>query len=203
MGDNSLNCLESRREFVRSRLLSASFDLENSYTNFHRAGVNYVCLSRTAELTLKLYELPATDGRYIVSPHNHAYSFHTFLLEGDLSNHFLAEEDFGDRYYKRIFRSKLRGGNGFAEKADPVTLVTKSVRYLKRHLDDYYCPNDEIHSLIVHVPSLVLVEQYADVVDETCAYTKTQEAPSFTGLYEKMSEYDAKRILTRAKTVLE
>ena len=45
--------------------------IENSFKNFHAKGLDYICLSRTPQLTLKLYILDgdASESPEVVNPH--------------------------------------------------------------------------------------------------------------------------------------
>lgn len=182
--------------------------LDDSYTDFHAPGVNYLCLSRTPRLTIKLYELPPTDGKQIVSPHNHAYNFDSVLLDGCVSNitYYELEEDDRESYdqivYKRTFRSKLNCGSGFATESIKCRIALRRGQAYMYKYDHYYTSTEDIHTLIVREPSLLFISQYEDIKTETSVYTNTPESPSLEGLYKKMTKEKAYQLLTKALSVL-
>jgi hypothetical protein len=107
---NTRNLFMSCPRQIMSINVNLSLDgyvsLNNSYEDFHAAGVNYLCLLRTPVMTLKIYELPITTG-HIVSPHNHAYEFDTFLIDGSVDNLYFRNSKHGERYYRRCYISQL------------------------------------------------------------------------------------------------
>lgn len=62
---------------------------QHSVLNHHANGMDYLCLHRTPELTVKVYliEKPenANDG-YLINPHTHCYDFGTVVLSGALEH---------------------------------------------------------------------------------------------------------------------
>jgi len=186
------------RDFLRAAL-KFSPDLTKSFSDFHVRGVNHVCLSRSEELTLKLYELPVHETRYLVSPHNHVYNFDTILIYGDVSNYFFTRTDFtGEAYGHRRFQSKMNGGNGFSENYDQCRLRFDGNIQLMNQFDKYYCSIGQIHTLKVFKPSLIFIAQYKDIDVVSDVFTQW-DIPSLEGLYNKLSESEAERILDIAR----
>ncbi len=188
------------RDFIRSAL-TLEPDLDRSFSDFHCKGVNYVCLHRSEELTLKLYEMPVHNTRYIVSPHNHIYNFDTVLLYGDVINYYF-EQGNGQEYFLRKFSSKLNHGGGFSTIATQCRLRVNERILLANKLDQYYCTKDKIHTLKVYQPSLIFIAQYKDIDTTSIVYTDSYEKPSLEGLYNKLSPEKAKQILQTAKDCL-
>lgn len=62
---------------------------QHSCANHHVNGMNYLCLSRTKDFTIKLYmmEQPINpNSGYLVNPHSHRYDFASVLLRGNLEH---------------------------------------------------------------------------------------------------------------------
>jgi hypothetical protein len=61
----------------------------NSFKNFHVLGMDYLCLSRSDDRTVKVYmaEWARSMAEEIVNPHDHRYDFRTICLAGQISNH--------------------------------------------------------------------------------------------------------------------
>ena len=64
----------------------------NSRLNYHTRGLDYLCLHRLGDLTIKLYLVSPfahrldEDLNALVAPHTHAYPFQQVLLAGELTN---------------------------------------------------------------------------------------------------------------------
>jgi hypothetical protein len=55
----------------------------NSFRNFHAKGLDYLCLHRSPELTIKAYFYSGNIGPEVVCPHDHRYPFSTHILAGE------------------------------------------------------------------------------------------------------------------------
>lgn len=91
--------------------------IKNSYTNFHAVGVDYLCLFRNDRFTVKVYRFnkdyrPNEEG-WAVNPHNHAYEFRTYVLNGTVKNLLFYEDERYKVWKKFEYSSPLNGGNGF------------------------------------------------------------------------------------------
>lgn len=58
--------------------------IQNSYRDFHAKGLDYVCLKRTPDHTVKVYFLDGDVSKVpeVVNPHDHRYAFETTVLSG-------------------------------------------------------------------------------------------------------------------------
>jgi hypothetical protein len=75
------------------RVMLEQMDVEamacHSSINHHVNGMNYLCLSRSEALTVKLYlmEEPRNDNSgFLVNPHSHRYAFSSIVLAGALAH---------------------------------------------------------------------------------------------------------------------
>ncbi len=63
--------------------------IRNSYKNWHVKGVDYLCLYRSPQLTIKVYKCPAElqsenkNTKTILNPHTHLYNSHIVVLMGE------------------------------------------------------------------------------------------------------------------------
>ena len=61
--------------------------MANSFRNFHTVGLDYVCLHRSTDLTVKGYFYDRTEvSARLVNPHSHRYDFATEVLRGSVIN---------------------------------------------------------------------------------------------------------------------
>lgn len=178
---------------------------KNSYRNFHVKGFDYLCLSRTPNLTRKVYFF---DGNLsslpeLVIPHNHRYPFTTTILRGQLINKVYARQYFAGQEPLQIFNefeymTPLNGGDGFTWKKE-TALYLQSRRAYSRH-DHYYSRANAIHTLdIVQHGTIIMLEQEQDVVPinkPTSVFSLDgPTVPSLDGLYDLMTpDHAMKRI---------
>lgn len=172
--------------------------LRNSYRNFHADGVDYICLNRTDNLTVKVYFFDkVTDSPEIVSPHDHRYDFVTKVLNGRCANSLWYEtkdEKRGERYQEFNFHTPLNGGKGFEWRREVFLTKSSSTLYFKG--SRYLMPFNEIHTLERLNPgTILLLWQYRDIHEKTTpshTYVKNKApvAPLLDGLYERFTESD-------------
>lgn len=171
----------------------------NSFKNFHAVGLNYICLFRSPNLTIKIYIIrpgesaPNKDG-YIVCPHSHRYNFQTLVLAGKISNVVFKEFSYGEThmyppYYKFKYVTPLDNGPATSSFVGPATLI---IDY-KQQLDSggsYFFPVPKIHSLKIQHDkyTALLLHQYKDTETETELFTNSPQLPSYDELYQKFSE---------------
>src|SRR6185312_12218927 len=96
--------------------------LANSYRNYHAKGLDYLCLRRSAELTLKIYffDNPAHETSDVVCPHDHRYDSNTAVIRGGAINVIWRPANGGAKDMNAAKRfdafrwyTPLNGGRGF------------------------------------------------------------------------------------------
>lgn len=167
----------------------------NSFRDFHTKGFDYLCLSRTPELTRKVYffEGDLHNLPELVIPHDHRYPFVTTVLAGAVVN-----KRFRNQFHPYLleafdhfeYRTPLNGGDGF-------TWVGESQLWSDGHQvqtrgQHWRSEADEIHTLDIRSEgTVIMLEQLGDVVPEgvpTNAYRRLGDRtpPSLDGLYSRM-----------------
>lgn len=178
-------------------VLSLPEIVANSYRDFHAKGLDYLCLHRSPERTLKVYFF---DGEVetlpeVVIPHDHRYAFETAILAGGVINrryHVAAAPHVGAQAYEVFdYRTPLNGGDGFSWARTAWLSAPDQVAYGPGQV---YCQRaEEIHTIqIFKDQTILLLEQGPDVVAldaPTAAYRPAgkREAPSLDGLYSRMT----------------
>lgn len=184
--------------------------IENSFKNFHAKGLDYICLKRSPEYTLKLYFFEDWNGTHVVpdvvNPHNHRYPFLTKCLSGLVENVWYRDttipEAYGDRwgrgpssvYQKFKYLTPLNGGEGFTWYEEAFLQEWASVAYAPGQ--EYFLQASNLHTIRIREPQTVIaLEQYSDVVpvgEPTWTYTSgvDRDPPTLSGLYEKPSADD-------------
>lgn len=181
----------------------------HSFDDFHAVGLAYVNLLRTPELTAKLYfasaVMPHNADGYLVSPHDHAYRFHTFVVCGRMNNIVFDEvaADWGMPFHRFEFRSALNPSPGMTL-AGPTRLTERSVETIAAG-DGYYLAEDEIHTIQVtkSEPTILFLLQYADQRSSTRLYHRDPTPPSLAGLYKPMGAARVRYLLDMAHATLE
>ena len=177
----------------------------NSFRNFHAKGLDYLCLKRTANLTLKayFYSRPDDAGSEVVCPHDHRYPFVTKVLTGK-SGHLRYLEPppwiaAGLIYQCFNWRTPLNGGEGFEWSREARLQCVEHETH--RAGDSYFCQPDDIHTITIQEPDTVLLlYQLADRLPIDCATStfvpgSSSEPPSLAGLYDKMTVDRARELL--------
>lgn len=161
----------------------------NSHRNFHTRGLDYVCLRRSTDLTVKAYFLDG--GRFdlseVVNPHDHRYNFTTAVMSGRVSNKRYAVDKCGAAtHFVRDWLTPLNGGDGFGEAKPSGLSLIESLTY--RSGDIWSSPASEIHTLsVVDGQCCIILRQYKDVIpvgEPTRTWFKTDDKPTLSGLYE-------------------
>lgn len=175
----------------------------NSYRNFHTKDFDYLCMTRTPELTRKVYffEGDLHGLPELVVPHNHRYSFHTTVLSGAVSNKrfYGCREGYADGKPFESFQylTPLNGGNGFTWEGS-LWMDCYAERPRLRG-ETWYSHHDEIHTLDIRCEgTVILLEQLADVLPldkPTYSYRPAgmKDPPSLDGLYDKMTPDHARK----------
>lgn len=184
--------------------------LEHSYKDFHAKGLDYICLARTPELTLKAYffaeGMESQKLGEVVNPHDHRYDFDTMCLSGKIRNKwyqswpFLYGQDPSEEGWRRYecfeYRTPLNGGDGFAWDSE---VYLKEVRHRDCAPGERYFMEDfELHTIQVMAPeTCIVLMQFEDTLpldQPTFTFTQSVEPPSLKGLY---SEFTADEALNR------
>lgn len=179
--------------------------LDNSFKNFHARGLDYICLHRSADYTLKLYYLNGDVAKLpeAVNPHDHRYSFQTKVLAGELADFCWRQTDTGESFEMFHWDTPLNGGDGFswADRVDLTVTETAMVEtggVLRRS-------HDAIHTIRpLSDQTVLMLEQFEDVVpvgQPTRTFIRSDgpaKAPDLSGLYEAFSPDEA---ISRIETI--
>jgi len=173
----------------------------NSFRNFHAKGLDYLCLHRSPELTIKayFYELGQDSAPEVVCPHDHRYPFSTHVLAGRSGHIRYRDEAVGEPTHERFdWRTPLNGGAGFEWSAEARLDVRSHEQFAQGQ--SYWCDHDEIHTITINrSDTVLLLYQHADTLPidlATSTYAPLgSPAPSTAGLYDRMTLADAEKRL--------
>ncbi len=168
--------------------------IEHSYKNFHAKGLDYICLHRSPELTVKVYFFDGDMRKLpeVVAPHDHRYAFDTLVLAGVVSNSLYHRAmpkagSYAGNYQEFEYRTPLNGGNGFAWKQE-ARLALYGCREYRRG-ESYGMDAEEVQTIAIHAPqTALLLRQYEDVVPRdqpTSCFLHDKQVPNLSGLYSK------------------
>lgn len=183
--------------------------LDASFRNFHAKGLDYLCLKRTPDHTIKVYffdgdaDLSALPE--IVMPHDHRYDFRTTCIAGEVVNREqarCAEFAGAERYEEFAWDTPLLGGSGFTHVGG--AWLTRPRSSLYRPGDRWESAAQTIHTLqIVRAGTIVRLDQYRDLLPQGVPTSTFRLAaqrgdirpPELAGLYDRMTtDYAAKRM---------
>lgn len=168
----------------------------NSFRDFHARGLDYICLERSPERTLKLYFLDGDVSKVpeVVNPHDHRYDFTTTVLAGAMVNHTFTRVRAGARegspYDAFDYRTPLNGGDGFTYRG--VEWLARGQSIMLPEGNRLRSPAASLHTIQMLADQTVLMlEQGPDVVDLD-APTSTwvgggRPQPDLSGLYSRMT----------------
>ncbi|QUT07889.1 hypothetical protein KFK14_11170 [Sphingobium phenoxybenzoativorans] len=169
----------------------------NSFRNFHAKGLDYLCLHRSPELTIKayFYDVAGALTPEVVNPHDHRYPFSTHVLAGASEHlrYYISNHTPEANYECFHWRTPLLGGDGF-QYLYPIWLAMSSHQ---RHraggkYASYWCDAEEIHTIRITQPdTILLLYQHEDVVGDNPTMTfvpveSGKEPPALAGLYDRM-----------------
>jgi hypothetical protein len=185
--ESSMNISEERFQSIR----------DNSYKNFHAKGLDYICLYRSPQLTMKCYLFEGNLGSLpeIVVPHNHRYHFNTVVHAGRVRDRRFQESyesSPGALPYNCFdFYTPLNGGDGFHFVREQWLAPVSSIDYGAN--EHYSSLADGIHTLQIEShDAIAVLYQHEDVIpldEPTQAFRfGDSEAPSLSGLYDRFSE---------------
>ncbi|BCP41383.1 hypothetical protein MINTMi27_14760 [Mycobacterium intracellulare] len=185
--------------------------LENSYRDYHAKGLDYLCLHRTDDLTIKVYffENANPDLPEVVNPHNHRYDFQTECLTGMVRNKWYVDSPKNLRPGKMFssfeWDTPLNGGDGF--RYSHRAMLWENGHYTAGPGRGYAMSAEEIHTIQVLKPqTCIVLAQYEDRVPvgaPTRTWVSGHGAPDINDLYNKFTADQAmKRInLVRELTI--
>lgn len=201
---------------VRWDALNIDFLLTQSYKDFHAKGMDYVCLHRSDELTLKAYffaeGMDSQKVGEVVNPHDHRYDFVTQCYSGVIENQWYRtppcwdggmsstpesdKHECGKVYNAHLWYTPLNGGKGFQKDGGWILQRHKVAQYSPGR--SYYMSAQEFHTIRVVKPeTCIVLAQYEDIVPldrPTTTFTKSPEPPSLQGLYR---EFTADELVSR------
>lgn len=157
------------KEMARNlaRRLDLSEAVRHSCMDHHVRGLHYLCLQRRPDLTIKLYvtdpyQISHDHNGFLLNPHDHRYSFHSFVLNGDMEN-VTFHEDCPDGKNGQWDRMQWHAEAKTFSLVHPTFLRVESV---KRYGvgDGYFLEPHELHTIRVnkHRHTALLLFQYAD-----------------------------------------
>lgn len=184
--------------------------VSNSYKNFHAKGLNYICLSRNGNATVKAYffEGDIVSAPEVVVPHNHRYDFVTEVLAGELVDkeyREVKEKDLGlglRAVQRWEYMTPLNGGKGF-QWASESFLWWYGERTVAKG-QSLFSPAHKIHTIKVKPDTVLLLTQLRDKVpldQPTLAYSfgTKEKKPNTSGLYESFTPDEVKKYLKQLK----
>jgi len=175
----------------------------NSFRDFHCKGLDYVCLLRRPQLTLKAYFFEGDVSRApeAVVPHDHRYDFYTTVLCGSVMNREFRESSVGEVYQRFSYETPLNGGDGFAWECETRLQHLGTKTFVPS--TGYFSEAAGLHTISIADPlTVLLLAQFEDKVDgPTSAFRAGdgRQEPSLDGLYSKPDEDYVKRRLRQLR----
>ncbi len=180
-------------------------DLTRSFMDFHAPGVNYACLEFTRTRVIKLYELPDSQGEFIVAPHDHSYEFMQTVLAGRLRNYrFKSSPGDSAKLYTAAcyYDTPLNGGHGRFQ-CDHFTHLSQIETHFVSPGGCYMMSTDEIHTIATDGPTWVVTMQAQDTSPHPFTYFKRNEIPDVNpALYKPMNGCDLTDMADRLHDIL-
>ncbi len=172
----------------------------NGFVNYHVEGVDYLCLLRNPQLTIKLYFLNEPHLRedgLLVAPHNHRYGFQQWCLDGTLEHIRFERDDFRAGWEEAEYTPEYRSWKAVGRTA------LHAYPYWMDRGETYSLDPTQIHTL-AHVKSAVLLTfQYADERATSQTFFRDQNFP-YIGkeLYKKMDVETASRYIAQVRRLI-
>lgn len=193
------------RELLRNADVAAL--AANSFRNYHAVGLDYLCLLRTPNLTVKAYFFRGKDhaqarrgfgpDNWLVMPHNHRYSFEHLTLQGRIINRlFHVVEGLDHDIYSYD-----------ADKRQPRRLLGVGLHEYKVSDATYFRMSPkEIHTLSIapEEDAVALQIQYGDVQHHTAMFVPAGYIPQCQSgdLYWKAENYHVRDWVTHLKDLV-
>lgn len=170
--------------------------IDNSYKDFHTKGLDYICLYRSEDITIKIYLMEGVVSQLaeVVNPHDHRYIFDSCCLAGRMTNHKFSEienkSDKGKLYETFDYMTPLNGGSGFTHTGQTRLIRENSIDY--NQYQTYRMKPTELHTIQVYgEQTALLLYQYKDEIaldKPTKTYCLNSEPPSLSGLYSRFTK---------------
>jgi hypothetical protein len=198
------------RQLVLNLVKSMQLDqaIQNSCHDFHATGIDYLCLHRTKELTVKAYFLGegVALGKNVVNPHDHAYNFSTFVLSGTLANvNFYPTSSIAEPvWFRHVYETPLRAAPRFS--FDKPVRLREEERYYEGG-DHYYLDHAQVHTIRAYSSDVVMLlfqyksERTAD--HGTGLFLPDRNVPSLDNLYRPFNEDELTSALRRLTSLVE
>lgn len=179
----------------------------NSFKNFHAKDLDYICLKRTPELTLKAYffaeGMESQKLGEVINPHDHRYDFLTQCYSGVIENRWYhGDPVYGTRFHQFSYDTPLNGGGGFTHIGTSCLHRYRTTQFGPG--TSYTMRAHELHTIRVAASeTCIVLAQYEDVIpvgQPTFTYSLDGEPPSLAGLY---SEFKSDEIVKRLKLLQE
>jgi hypothetical protein len=181
--------------------------VEHSFKDFHAKGLDYICLKRTPEYTVKVYlfDGDASTLPEVVNPHDHRYVFRTTVIRGKLFDYGYIQDESGEPWQAFDYMTPLNGGNGFTYRGTE-GLSLNSVGTISQG-SSLITRTDQVHTICTGADqTMVLLEQYGDLVAldaPTSLWCRSGDpTPVQTGLYSKFTEDEASQRLALIQSTL-
>lgn len=167
--------------------------LESSFKDFHAKGMDYICLKRTPNHTVKVYILDGDASKLpeVVNPHDHRYGFRTTVLKGKMLDKRFIHGYGGDVYEAFDYMTPLNGGNGFTWRGEE-TLMEVGLNFLDKG-ESLYTRATQLHTIAMREDqTIIMLDQYKDTVPvyaPTSTWVRKGEPkPDTSGLYTRFTE---------------
>jgi hypothetical protein len=184
--------------------------ISNSYKDFHAKGMDYICLTRSPEQTLKFYLLDGdvTKIPEVVNPHDHRYAFETQVLAGKMFDHryMIGKESENALSYQLFdYKTPLNGGDGFTFKRE---------EWLKKYHTEtmeaggiLFSKPTDIHTIQMGSDQVILcLRQFKDVIpiDQPTSTWVHQglSKPDLTGLYSQFTPDEVRDRIKKIQSVV-
>lgn len=183
-----------------SALCSGPLDFKRmaqySFADYHVKGLTYINLQFHPELIIKLYSIPPTCPRtpegFLVGPHDHAYDFSTFVLNGSVE-HWTFDADCIAPYDWNLFR--YTAAERHFEHLGPSNKRVASHTQIPSN-GWYHLEAETIHTIAPgQGGALLLLYQKPDRRKTTRFYSRSATPPDTTGLYQRMTPEAIRKFL--------
>lgn len=170
--------------------------VNSSFKDFHSKGMDYICLKRSDERTVKIYILDGDASKLpeVVNPHDHRYPFRTVVLKGSMLDKRFQRVDQGGKVYQAFdYMTPLNGGNGFTWRGEE-RLLEVAVNSLDKN-DTLYTKDYQLHTISMRQDqTIIMLDQYADTLPldvPTSTWVKQGDPkPDTSGLYSRFTEFE-------------
>lgn len=179
---------------------------KHSFKNYHAEGLDYLCLQRTQELTVKLYVTRPDDLRhnaqgYLVHPHTHRYPFHTFVLIGGMANIVFTPSNKGKEWNEHSFEKAIEGT---ILKFEKKIKLAGEATYIGQG-ESYYMDESQIHSIRLSAvqPVVLMLFQYQNRKAKNSLFSPLPLiALRSEGLYKPMSTEDIIGVVQKVRSLI-